>query len=430
MPERETIKRVYLLGCAFRKFLPGFILAILAILAFASIGRVLTKGIISHEIDFHSYWYAGHFIWEGEDPYQAVFEGREPRLPVRYWDGLVVTTGKIAQEHLATMPANTAPIVLLLTLFSRLSWPTAATVWACINVVLALIVGVLTGRVLGYTWHSLQAMFILLSFLSLIATREAIETGQTSLLVLACSLGALFISDSRPWVAGILLGIGLSKYSLSFPFFLCLALQRRFLTLIVGLAVQISGVALINIISHSSPFEVLSAYLHILRLHAGLPGFHLTATLLRGLGVWSTLIIGLGSAILWVTVFTMYKRSRRGLGSIDNFAVLTLAMVWNLLVFYHRRYDHIGMVLFIGLSSLWVWEDPMQRLQLSRPLRKICFVLTFIFLGVWILPLYIVLGQAVYTLLFVLCTVLALFLTLLIWFTATSTIHTVGMGVK
>lgn len=82
-----------------RGLLVGFVLAVIA---FVSIGRVLTKGIVNRETDFHSYWYAGHFIWEGEDPYRAIFEEREPRLPVRYWDGLVVTEGKIAQERLAS----------------------------------------------------------------------------------------------------------------------------------------------------------------------------------------------------------------------------------------------------------------------------------------------------------------------------------------
>lgn len=394
---------------------------VLAVIAFVSIGRVLTKDIVNREVDFHSYWYAGHFIWEREDPYRAVFEEREPRLPVQYWDGLVVTEGKIAQEHLAKMPANTAPIVLILSIFSRLSWPMAAALWAGINVCLALIIGILTVHILGYNLNSPQAAFVVLSFLGFIATREAIETGQTSLLVLACSLGAFVSSKSQPLLAGVLLGVGLSKYSLSFPVFLSILLQGRFLVVLIGLAVQVIGVILISVIGDSAPFEVLFAYLRILDLHAGLPGLHLTSTLLSGSGSWSIWVVGVGSIILWITVFIRFIRLRQNWSSFQDFVLLVLMMIWNLLVFYHRRYDHIAMILFTGLSSLWLWEDPKQRLKFSTPLRVAYSVLTVIFLGVWMLPLYIVLGQTAYVFLFVMCVALALFMTLLILFTITRT---------
>ncbi|NKQ36716.1 MAG: hypothetical protein HF973_14020 [Chloroflexi bacterium] len=79
--------------------------------------------------DFHSYWFSGHFLRQGTDPYQAFFDRRVPSVPVHYVDGLTTEQAPVAQPGLAITPANTAPITLLLSLFSWLSWPSAKLLW-------------------------------------------------------------------------------------------------------------------------------------------------------------------------------------------------------------------------------------------------------------------------------------------------------------
>ena len=56
--------------------------------------------------DFHAYWYAGHFLIEGRDPYQAYINNEQPSLPVRYWDGVVTrsSTDDAFIKEVASLP--------------------------------------------------------------------------------------------------------------------------------------------------------------------------------------------------------------------------------------------------------------------------------------------------------------------------------------
>ena len=86
-----------------------------------SIIYMVTKTIDSSgAIDFHSYWYAGHFIRQQSDPYQAYLEDLTPQTPVSYLDNKIIEHLPIAQAGLARVPANTPLFVLLLSPFSNL----------------------------------------------------------------------------------------------------------------------------------------------------------------------------------------------------------------------------------------------------------------------------------------------------------------------
>ena len=52
--------------------------------------------------DLHSYWFAGHLIREGTNPYRGSFLQNEPELPVQYLDGPQGTPGAIRQPTLTT----------------------------------------------------------------------------------------------------------------------------------------------------------------------------------------------------------------------------------------------------------------------------------------------------------------------------------------
>lgn len=112
--------------------------AILAILA----GTTLVYSVIKTlepggAIDFHSYWYAGNFVRQGIDPYQAYLQNLVPALPVSYLDGASLQE-PLAQPGLATVPANTAPVVLLLSSLAFFTWPTAKLLWMGTNLLLML----------------------------------------------------------------------------------------------------------------------------------------------------------------------------------------------------------------------------------------------------------------------------------------------------
>ena len=88
-----------------------------------SLGRAVARGLgpVGGQ-DFHSYWYSGHFVRQGQDPYRAFFDREKPNVPINYLDGAVTRELPVARSGLCKTPANTAPLVLLLSLFSLFSW--------------------------------------------------------------------------------------------------------------------------------------------------------------------------------------------------------------------------------------------------------------------------------------------------------------------
>src|SRR5690349_7313069 len=83
--------------------------------------------------DFHQFWYAGHFVLQGTDPYAAYFAKELPRLPIKYLDGVTVTQYPVAQGKLAIIPSNTPVILLLLSPFSLFSWGVAKWLFLIVN---------------------------------------------------------------------------------------------------------------------------------------------------------------------------------------------------------------------------------------------------------------------------------------------------------
>src|SRR5215470_16620998 len=112
-------------------------LVVLLIIAARSIFLAIEHGLFAPwgGGDFHAYWYYGHFVRRGVSPYHAFFT--DPTAiagPVRYLDGVTV---QHLTPQLSMMPANTAPMLLLLSVFSWLSWPLAKALWLGCNLLVA-----------------------------------------------------------------------------------------------------------------------------------------------------------------------------------------------------------------------------------------------------------------------------------------------------
>ncbi len=385
-----------------RQVLLPALVALMFVTASVSVYRVMGKKADEKAIDLYSYWYAGHFVWQGRDPYQASLQNQAPYLPVHYLDGPTVTEGRVGRADVQAMPANTAPVVLIMALLSRLSWPTAATIWRFLNLGFCFAITWQVMRLMDRPLLSLHGLLLLLIIFSLIATREAIETGQTTLLVLVCMLGAVVLGPSRPIVAGILLGIALSKYSLTFPAFLLFVYKKWYTSALTSLAVQLVGLVAITLIGGTAPQNVLASYLQILTLHTDLPGMHL-ASVLKSQGAITYLIIGLISIGLLTVLAYWYRRNSYAHVSHNTTRVdvllLTIVMLWNLLTFYHRRYDHVAAILYIGFILAVIGAES-GTFTLQSKWRLGLYALTGACLAVWALPLYIVTGLAAYTWLF------------------------------
>jgi hypothetical protein len=204
--------------------LQRFALAVLLIglffLSLYALGRNIQKVYEPRgAIDFHPYWYYAHFVRAGINPYSAF--ASEAMLPeaVHYVDGSVVAPDAVEQRSLADIPANTAPLLFIFTLFAYLPWMLAKTVWMVLCVALVLVTPWLALRLLppslqlplGLKW------VVALSFYAMKGPRVAIANGQPSILVFFLMIVTLLLRQRHWFWAGLILGVALSKYSIALP---------------------------------------------------------------------------------------------------------------------------------------------------------------------------------------------------------------------
>lgn len=329
--------------------------------------------------DFHQFWYAGHFIIQGRDPYAAYFAGEQPRLPIQYLDGVVVDRYPVAQGHLTIIPSNTPLMLLLLTPFSFFSWVTAKWMFLILNLILMLLTGWLVLRRIPFEGVKLSRVdeaLIFLVYFDLSATRIAIENGQTTLIVFFLMLVAL-LYVGRSWkIAGSALGIALSKYSLSLPLFLFFIYKKNFRILLLAMAVQALGLLGLSAVTRSSPVTIIQENIRMLIQLFDQPGIHLARFV--EIFIQNRILIEIPVLIMTFLVFMltfMWSHASTSKQSISeeilDFHVLTVLFTWTMLVAYHRLYDSLILVFFIilffkGNTVPGIWKfTPGQRIAFS-----------------------------------------------------------------
>ena len=319
--------------------------------------------------DYHQFWYAGQFIIQDRDPYEAFFTGEKPNLPIHYADGVTVDQYPVAQANLEITPSNTPAMLLMLTPFSYFSWWTAKWSFLILNLLLMLVTGWLALRHIpfgGVKLPRIQELLIFLIYFDFSATRIAIENGQTTLLVFLLMLIALIFSK-RAWViAGLALGLALSKYSLSIPIFLFFLYQKNIKILLLAVAVQVSGVIGIAALSGGTPLKIISENIMLFFRLFDQPGVHLSRWFeFISDNHFMTIIPALiMTAFVFIPMFLWLKGTPHGTAAdeeIRDFHVLTVLFIWTILVAYHRLYDTLILIFFVilvfkGLARPSVWE--------------------------------------------------------------------------
>ena len=319
--------------------------------------------------DFHQFWYAGHFIAQGRDPYEAVFVNELPALPIVYLDGVIVDQYPVAQPNLGTTPTNTPIMLILLTPFSFFSWTVAKSAFLVVNLILVLVTGwlVITRVPFGEVKLSpIDEIFLFLVYFDLSATRVAVENGQTSLLIFFLMLVALLYAGRSWQVAGLSLGVALSKYSLSLPMFLFFLYKKNFKVLLLGIATQILGILGLAAISRNSPLTIVSENIQLFLIIFRQPGISLSRWfefLSENLFV-SVIAALLITLLVFLPVFFWLRRRRSmtpDIESVIDFHVLTILFIWTMLVAYHRLYDTLILIVFVvlvfkGLARPEIWK--------------------------------------------------------------------------
>lgn len=333
-------------------------------------------------IDFHSYWYSGHFVRQGDDPFYAYLHDRDPMIPINYLDGKTINSFPIAQRNLATVPANTALMVLFLSPFAFFSWQTAKIAWMTLNLALLFLTPFLIKKLYPDVSDlpGKYSAMIYLALCGLLATSNAIGNGQTSFLVFTLSLISIVMAKKSWFISSIAMAIALSKYSLSLPFFVfILFFQKKYKIAMRAIVFQILGFISLSWMTKTSLLSMLEEYRKIAAIHINLPGIHLVSAFPTFPSFAYLLVILLAILILWSFVHVrniiITSPSTKQLSSINakdsrmeilHNHVLTLLTLWTLLSFYHREYDAIVFILFVALIIFGLTNNYW---NISRTLR-------------------------------------------------------------
>jgi hypothetical protein len=314
--------------------------------------------------DLYTYWYAGQFLREGKDLYQTFIEGEKPTVPIVFLDLTATDLRQVVQPNLVPAPASSPLAFFLMAPLAFLSWPLAKAVWLFINLALLGCVPFLVCRLFPEAgWLDLgEKIALICALIGLSSTRNAAASGQITFLVLDLMLASLLLADRCPWLAGLLLGVALSKYSLSLGILLLfLLIEPKIRLVVTACLVQLAGLLSLMIVSGSGLPAIVREYLLMVNLHAGMEGIHLAA-LARGSGqeLWIGLLWTVAVAIpiafwRWKKAF---RRFRAPLPSLARTLLAVILILWALLVVYHRAYDAMVLIVYIGLIAyLAKWKQ-------------------------------------------------------------------------
>ncbi len=340
------------------------VLGLTSIWAAASIAMVFKNTLSSSGgNDLYTYWFAGHFIRQGEDPYQAFLAKQTPHLPVHYLDGSAIQLDEIVQPGLVPAPGYTFPFLLFFTAFAFLSWETAKWAWLIVNLFCAVLVPILAFRLLPVEMRfpGKLSLGILLLFLGLSATRYALSSGQVSFLVLDLMFAAVLLASNKPWLAGLMLGFALSKYSISAGFLIFFILLRpNFRVWFTALTVQAGGILALIIMSGSSFRQAINGYTLMFRHHAPMDGIHLAS-----LVPISDLRFDVAVAVLLsIAVLLPLWLYRKVVFSPQGYlSELSALMAWSLLVAYHRAYDAVSVIILMVLTASVLYQPQQWKLS-------------------------------------------------------------------
>jgi hypothetical protein len=248
-------------------------------------------------------------------------------------------------------------------------------------------------------------MISYLLFFSLDGSRTTLTSGQTTFFALSFALLALVLQDHRrDTLAGIALGLALSKYHVALPVMLLVLLQRNFKTFFVAALVQIAGILVLAALTLSSPINIVVDYAKMASFNATLAnakatGVHLAAYLppnfMFDVGV--AILLTLGLLVLTIPPFVAQIKmflseasttAQRHNKRMIEIHVLAILMSWLLLAVYHLKYDAGMTIISIYLIMLAFlnsdrWALPRTGVTILTSLLLISLLLLIYAFPVW-----------------------------------------------
>jgi Glycosyltransferase family 87 len=355
------------------------LLSTLLIWALVNIGNLFLRPITL--ADYYQFWFSGQYLRQNIDPYTtfskdtnrqnstqgdvAFVRGDALTFPIHYLDGAEDTQASLYEVAAtkSTVPANTAPMILLISLLSYFSWPLSGGIWFFASLMMGfgliwLVLHYVEQGGLSITPFGKLTAFLL--FWGLDAARSSLQQGQTTIAVLFLGFLALYLIDRKhPVWAGVILGIALSKYNVCLPIFLLVLYKRGFKTITIAFLVQLIATLSVSLLTHTAVLDIIQSY-------AGLAVFSATISNSRHFGVNLGAYLQSGALNIFINGFLfaalllyLFRRSPKGMGQFTaeqtrllDIHILSIFALWGLLGVYHLKYDIISIVIYLYLFAL------------------------------------------------------------------------------
>jgi hypothetical protein len=261
----------------------------------------------------------------------------------------------------------------------------AVSVWAGLNLMLAVIVPCLAVRAVRPTTTRSETALPVLMFLCWAGFRTLL---QFSLLALMLGLLAIILARARPWWSGICLGLALIKPQIGVPFFLWALFGWRLRVVGGAIGVVAGGFALFCLKANVGVFAVVLQYAEILRrLYWANP------TLVGASELRPLIAVAANTATVDVIITSLVALSLLGavcvLGVKETkrrdanvmYSLPGLACIWSLLTFRHLTYDFL---LLLPTAALLIFAtDPDTATVRRRLFCVLQFALMFDIPSLW-----------------------------------------------
>ncbi len=240
--------------------------------------------------------------------------------------------------------------------------PVARGVWAVTNVLLLLAALGGLGRLFGRDDPRL-VRWIVVALAGWACARVTLGNGQLGIVTLAALVAALAAERrGRHALAGLALGLALTKWSLSLPFLVYFAARRRWSTLALAALAVLGGSLAFGLRLGQAPWEVAGDYARVLGAHAGVKHAFLRTSELTAAGMaaaggpgWLAVLVALAVVLLIAAWLCAGIGDRRCWG-----LLLAVCAAVTLTAVPHLHYDQVVLALPVAVLLGWP-ADPLRR---------------------------------------------------------------------
>lgn len=246
-----------------------------------------------------------------------------------------------------------------LPLFSPLalvSFDKLMLIWLALKIVATLLSLVMVIKLWGAEWPVRIRLYLSAFLLTWAPFRVTLRMGQISLFILALLLGSLLARrKGKSLLAGVLLGLSLCKYSLTFPFILYFAYRKEWklvssALLVMLILTEVFALRLgLSLLETVRQYVVFASHVYLAPVSADMGTSEIKLLLLDlsggngPLAAYITLSLSVAALIGMTIAF-----SKRPRWELSHFAALALFALWSV---YHRAYDSVFCLLPAALLT-------------------------------------------------------------------------------